>query len=460
MRKFRFTTQLLILFGIIMAISSVLFSVLVVSRLSNVGENLTYAKLESYINITSNDWKSGTEVTNTIDDFEMAIIQGKMNVITPGDATSDTTPDPTNRYEILYISTNIADIIDQDNQFKLLHSISLTPGGEGYASQRLGRENNNNILYAYSVSDDGTFIVVMTNEVYSESIRDNIYGQMISIFIIVILLAALILGLWGGTYVSRTSRLQKHISNLKESNYEEEYLDGGKDELGELSKSVEEMRKQIHQNEETKQEMLQNLSHDFKTPIAVIKSYTEAIEDNMGDVKENTSIILKQTEILKSKVTKLLQYNKLEYLSKDKEFEDCNLADIIKNVAQTYKFQADIDIILDLEDTIFKGYQENYYTIIDNLFDNAKRYAKTKIVVSLKDRVFEIYNDGEHIDEQFLNGLFKPYEKGSKGQFGLGMSIVKKTCDFFGLELSVRNEEICGVTFQIKEKVIENVYLS
>ena len=69
-------------------------------------------------------------------------------------------------------------------------------------------------------------------------------------------------------------------------------------------------------------------------------------------------------------------------------------------------------------------------------------------IVLRKDRL-RIYNDGDPIDSQFLNSVFKPYEKGSNGNFGLGMSIVKKTLDFFGLNLSVKNEEFGGVSFII-----------
>ena len=96
------------------------------------------------------------------------------------------------------------------------------------------------------------------------------------------------------------------------------------------------------------------------------------------------------------------------------------------------------------------GYRENWHTVIDNIVDNAKRYAKTKIKIVLKPNRLRIYNDGEHIDEQFLNSIFKPYEKGSKGEFGLGMSIVKKTVDFFGYNLEVVNEEV-GVSFIISK---------
>ena len=90
-------------------------------------------------------------------------------------------------------------------------------------------------------------------------------------------------------------------------------------------------------------------------------------------------------------------------------------------------------------------------TRYNNIIDNAKRYAKTKIKIVLRKDRLRIYNDGEHIDEKFLDNIFKPYEKGSKGEFGLGMSIVKKTVDFFGLDLKVVNEPV-GVSFIITYK--------
>jgi two-component system sensor histidine kinase CssS len=105
------------------------------------------------------------------------------------------------------------------------------------------------------------------------------------------------------------------------------------------------MRKQISESEKIKREMLQNISHDFKTPIAVIKSYAEAQQDGMAD-EDSNKIIINQAEILKNKVNRLLQYNYLEYLSKDKEFEDVNMKEVIEEVIQGYKFQTDLDIPL------------------------------------------------------------------------------------------------------------------
>ena len=207
------------------------------------------------------------------------------------------------------------------------------------------------------------------------------------------------------------------------------------------------MRKDLQKNEETKQEMLQNLSHDFKTPIAVIKSYAESINDGLSD-QNTANVIINEADKLTHKVKRLLQYNSLEYLEKTEEFYDVPMKELILEIVESFKFQTDLKFDLNLEDVNFKGYRENWYTVVDNIIDNAKRYAKTTIKIILKPDKLCIYNDGEHIDEKFINNAFKPYEKGSKGQFGLGMSIASKTVDFFGMKLKVANEEV-GVTFMI-----------
>ena len=86
------------------------------------------------------------------------------------------------------------------------------------------------------------------------------------------------------------------------------------------------MREEILKNDEVKQEMLQNLSHDIKTPIAVIKSYSEAIKDGITDV-DDLNIIIEQTDILSDKVKKLLEWNRIEYIDeKSKESDEGFLA--------------------------------------------------------------------------------------------------------------------------------------
>ena len=66
-------------------------------------------------------------------------------------------------------------------------------------------------------------------------------------------------------------------------------------EIKSLAKAIDNMRNEIRNNEQTKREMMQNLGHDLKTPIAVIRSYAEAILDGVEE-KESLNVIIEQSD--------------------------------------------------------------------------------------------------------------------------------------------------------------------
>ena len=88
--------------------------------------------------------------------------------------------------------------------------------------------------------------------------------------------------------------------------------------------------------------------------------------------------------------------------------------------------------------------------IIDNILNNFMRYAKSRVKITIKNHKIILYNDGENIDENVLNNIFTPYEKGVKGVFGLGLSIVKKTLHLLNYDISIENVK-SGVKFTIYE---------
>ena len=88
--------------------------------------------------------------------------------------------------------------------------------------------------------------------------------------------------------------------------------------------------------------------------------------------------------------------------------------------------------------------------IIDNILGNFVRYADKTIKITVKNNKIILYNDGPNIDKNVLNNIFTPYEKGIKGVFGLGLSIVKKTLHFLEYDISIENEKKKGVKFIIK----------
>lgn len=305
------------------------------------------------------------------------------------------------------------------------------------------------IYYAYTATQYDTIVIALCSDDYlNESIMDLIIIVVI-LYTLIFLIAAIITLVWARLLVKRLNKLCTFVNDMPGKEYKDMYIDDGKDELYNLSVQIDHMRQTILKDEATKQAMLQNVSHDLKTPIAVIKSYTEAIEDGVEDVKA-TQIIIEQCNKLEKKVKNFIEFNRLEFLNSDIK-EEVLMKPIIQKIVTNHKHLLHVDIVEDLDDTIFIGRYENYFTVCENLIENALRYAVSVVKITIKNGVLTVYNDGKHIDEKFVLEGFKPYEKGSEGKFGLGMSIVCRTLDIFNMKLSVKNEEV-GVIFRVESK--------
>ena len=111
----------------------------------------------------------------------------------------------------------------------------------------------------------------------------------------------------------------------------------------------------------------------------------------------------------------------------------------------------EFEVVIDKKATIFRGSANMWEAIIDNILSNFMRYAKNKIKITVKNKKIILYNDGENINENVLNNIFTPYEKGVKGVFGLGLSIVKKTLHLLDYDIMIENVKD-GVRFIIYER--------
>ena len=100
------------------------------------------------------------------------------------------------------------------------------------------------------------------------------------------------------------------------------------------------------------------------------------------------------------------------------------------------------------EKEIVQGNYDMWEAIIDNMLNNFVRYADQKIRITIRKNEIIFYNDGPNIETTIVHDLFTPYKKGIEGNFGLGLSIIKKSLELMNYEISVNNEKK-GVTFKI-----------
>ena len=105
------------------------------------------------------------------------------------------------------------------------------------------------------------------------------------------------------------------------------------DEIGEVADALVNMKDELTKQEKAKEEMIHNISHDLKTPIATIKSYAESIKDGIypyGTMEKSVDVIIDNAQRLEDKVHNLLYLNRVEYLTtSDAEVVVTNMTDVV-----------------------------------------------------------------------------------------------------------------------------------
>ncbi|MEG0022242.1 MAG: HAMP domain-containing sensor histidine kinase [Bacilli bacterium] len=352
----------------------------------------------------------------------------------------------------LYI-TNNGNIVASDN---LKNIIKLSPRQIiNKLKDKQGKFTFLGKTYYYLLDKEENITkIALTNDNYINNIKKNIDDTIFPILLCTMLIVVGLVLLWSQLQIRKIEAIKAKIDNLDNDNYKKIENYYFNDELHSLSVSIDDMKTTLKVQDEYKNQMYQNISHDFKTPLTVIKSYIEGIEDGIQEPEDGIKIIEEQVDKLEQKVHSLLYLNKLNYIKELDSYknETTDVSKVIETSVKKFKaIRPDINWEVSITDkkVIYRGTYDMWEAIIDNLLNNFVRYAEKSIKISIKNSKIRFFNDGPNIDPNILNDIFTPYKKGIKGQFGLGLSIVKKTIMIFGYEISVHNEKK-GISFIIK----------
>ena len=341
--------------------------------------------------------------------------------------------------KIVYTSSNFSKITKEDAN-KILEYIKQPKGNFTISSKK----------YYYVKIDD---IISITDDKYIKQVIKNTIKSIKLPIMLSILIVSIPAIIWITIIVLKILKLKEKSDNIDNNKYNHKfdfYID---DELKKLNHSLENMRESFMKNEEYKNELYQNISHDFKTPLSIIKSYTEAREDNMCTYEEYMKVIKEQLVDLERRVRSLLYLNKLDYLSNyNREIKEVDISKLVKEEIKKFKYlNREISIKYSTDNSKIYGNYELLEGVFDNILTNSYRYANKIISITIKNGKITIYNDGEHIKEDIIDYMFTPFRKGIKGDFGLGLSIVKKSLKLINYNIYAVNEKV-GVSFIISKK--------
>ncbi|MBR2076554.1 MAG: HAMP domain-containing histidine kinase, partial [Exiguobacterium sp.] len=178
---------------------------------------------------------------------------------------------------------------------------------------------------------DGTIVYQASYawDAYRRELVSTLYWR-ISILIGIISLLSLIPALLMSRQLTKPIvEMERAVEKISNRQWETALPLDRQDELGQLAHSIDAMRKELKEQDLAQQALLQNISHDLKTPIMVIRGYAQSIGDGIyptGDLKGSAEVIDEEASRLEKKVVDLLYVTKLEYFKgQEMKLEPINL---------------------------------------------------------------------------------------------------------------------------------------
>ncbi len=343
----------------------------------------------------------------------------------------------------IIVSDNFREIKGLNDPKNIIEKITSNYGKIKYKHQT---------YYYYRIKKNNIIKIAISDDTYINETKTRILSSIFPVVLGTCILIGLILVVWSSLIVKKIEKIKDVVDNIDDPLYNHAIDFAINDEIKSLASAILDMKSTLINQEQYRNRMYQNISHDFKTPLTVIKSYIEAVDDGVENEKTALKVINEQTKKLDQKVHSLLYLNKLDYLkeSKNIKIEQIDMNKILETEINKFKFHnKNIKFVLEKDKkAIYYGTYDHWETVLDNLLENFIRYAKTTIKITQKHDKLILYNDGDQIDNDFLEVIFTPYRKGIKGEFGLGLSIVKKTLNIIGYDISIKNEKK-GVSFII-----------
>ena len=330
--------------------------------------------------------------------------------------------------------------------------------------------------------DNGNFILIRTP---IQGIKDNVHIS--NTFITYIGIGTLIIGIIAAfvlsSYISRPIKQLSNIAErMSELDFDIKYDGKDKGEIGLLGKSMNNMSQKLEENisqlktanlelqrdidkkeklEKMRTDFLSNVSHELKTPIALIQGYAEGLKEGITDDPESMdfycSVIMDEAAKMNNMVKRLLTLNQIEFGEDELVMERFDINELVKSVVNANELRAtqkNLSITYDILDTPLYVWADEYKVeeVVTNYLSNAINHCCNENIIKIKvgqidkDNVrVSVFNTGNNIPEADIEHIWEKFYKVDKartreyGGNGIGLSIVKAIVESMGKTCGVNN---------------------
>jgi signal transduction histidine kinase len=246
----------------------------------------------------------------------------------------------------------------------------------------------------------------------------------------------------------------------------------GSNEITSLTASLNRMRLALKEDQQRRSRFIMGITHDLKTPLALIKGYAEAIEDGVADGGRSLEIIATKVDQLEGMIDDLLDFVQVDSGEWRKNLSRVNLDSFLSIYTRRIRDDAAllnrrVEISIELPGELEVPMDERLaIRALENLTNNAIRYTAEDGLIKIfayvketdtfkKQAVIEVSDNGKGISEEDLPHVFETLYRGSNSRreqgMGLGLAVVKGVADSHGWQISVDSNSsgIQGSRFRI-----------
>ena len=362
--------------------------------------------------------------------------------------------------------------------------------GEGYTLQiEKDRATGRKYLEMWGVVGAGNLILVRST---MESIKDSV--SISNTFMAYVGVIAIVVGSVVILYISKKitdpiKRLYLISDKMKNLNFEAKYensenynneIDILGQNMNELSETLEQtikelknanitLKQDIAQKEEIdemRKEFLSNVSHELKTPIALIQGYAEGLREGINDDPESRDfycdVIMDEASKMNMMVKKLLTLNQLEFGNEKANMDRFDIVEMVRNYIKSAELlarQKEATIQFDVEEPIFVwGDEFKVEEVLQNYYSNALNHIDGEKIIEIKVVKLDnharvsVFNTGKPIPKESIGHIWEKFYKVDKartreyGGSGVGLSIVKAIMESMNQAYGVINYDN-GVEF-------------
>lgn len=324
----------------------------------------------------------------------------------------------------------------------------------------------------------GYIYIVLASQEYVSAAQTVIGSYILGLSIrsvIIILIISVLVGLAAIWFITqKLNPIINGIQEFKKGNHTTRIPVKGNTELDRIGLVFNQMAETIEKNiqelkgvDNLRRELIGNVSHDLRTPVASIQGYAETLmlkKDNITDEDRDKyyQIIYNSCGRLKRLVEELFELSKLQANQIEPQLEPFSIGELVSDIASKYRLITQkkgisINTVMDKNIPLVQADISLINRVLQNLIDNAIKFCKDGDTINLEINILnkekvevKVIDSGTGIRQEDLPNVFQRYYKGGgniQDSTGLGLAIVKKICDLHHSTIKVFSQYGKGTTF-------------